>query len=66
MQTEKNSKMETKHDTIMQAIAHAANKAARVMVVHDMAAVRTDNNHRMQNTVSKIGGPIMQQPTFNW
>ena len=31
-----------------------------------MAAVRTDNNDKMMNAVPKIGGPIRQQPTFNW
>ena len=54
-QIEKKSKMAPEQDTILQAIAQAAVEAGG-----------TDNNSRMQNAVPKIGGLVMQQPTFNW
>ena len=49
----------------MQAIAQPVVEAARV-AVQAMAVVRTDSNDMMQNEVPQIGGPIMQQSTFNW
>ena len=61
---QKKSKMVPEQDTIMQAIARAANGAARV-VVQAMAIVRTDRNDRMQNAVPKIGRAIMRKCTFN-
>ena len=49
----------------MQAIAQAVVEAAR-MVVRAMTVMRAYNIHRMQNIVPKIGGPVIQQSTFNW
>ena len=49
----------------MQAIVYAAVEAARA-VVQTMVVARKENNDRMENTICKIGGTIMQQSMFNW
>ena len=61
---EKKSKMATEQDAIIQSIALASVEAPRV-VIQAMAVMRTDNNDIMQNVVSKISRPFMQQPKFN-
>ena len=45
----------------MQAVVEAARAVAQVM-----AAVRIDNNDRMQNAIPKVSRPNKQQPMFNW
>ena len=57
--------MATKQGNIKQGIAKAVVEVARVKI-QAMVVARTDNNDRMYNVMSKIGEPLMQQPTFNW
>ena len=56
--------MTTEQDCITHTIIKAAVEAAGA-AGQAMAAMRKDNNDRMQNVVPRISGSIMKQPTFN-
>ena len=57
--------METEQSNITKAVLKIAAEASRV-AVQPMAMASTDINPRIQNVVSKLGGPIMKQLTFHW
>ena len=57
--------MTSKPSNITEPIAWVAAQAARV-AAQDMAVATADKSQTTQNVASKIGGPIMKQPTFDW
>ena len=56
--------MASEKTNITEAVTHVAAVEGR-QVVQAMAMVNANNSQRIQNEVSKIGGTIMKQPTFD-